>query len=104
MPYFETTIGSLTPVMHGFTVSLIMMAGALPSILAGQLADRFGQLYVVMAGAIVFTIGTALEAASLNLAMLLLGRAIAGAGQGLWLSNVSVLDLPFNLPSILTPI
>jgi MFS family permease len=90
MPYFATSIKVLSPVMHGFTVSLIMMTGALPSIFGGQLADRFGQLYVVMAGVITFTIGVLLEAASFNLPMLLVGRALAGAGQGLWLSNVSV--------------
>jgi predicted MFS family arabinose efflux permease len=43
-----------------------------------------------MAGVIIFTIGVVLEAASVNLAMLLVGRALAGTGQGLWLSNVSV--------------
>lgn len=90
MPYFAAIIGALSPVMHGFTVSLIMMTGALPSIFGGQLGDRFGQLYVVMAGVIIFTIGVVLEAASVNLAMLLVGRALAGTGQGLWLSNVSV--------------
>lgn len=90
MPYFAANIGALSPVMHGFTVSLIMMAGALPSVFGGQLADRFGQLYVVMAGVIIFAIGAVLEASSFNLAMLLVGRALAGAGQGLWLSNVSV--------------
>jgi MFS family permease len=90
MPYFAANIGALSPVMHGFTVSLIMMTGALPSIFGGQLGDRFGHLHVVMAGVIIFTIGVALEAASVNLAMLLVGRALAGTGQGLWLSNVSV--------------
>jgi hypothetical protein len=40
MPYFAANIGALSPVMHGFTVSLIMMTGALPSIFGGQLGDR----------------------------------------------------------------
>jgi MFS family permease len=90
MPHFENTIGNLSPVMRGFTVALIMMTAALPCIFSGQLADRFGQLTVVMAGALVFTIGVALEGGSSELAMFLVGRALAGIGEGLWLSNVSV--------------
>lgn len=90
MPHFENTIGNLSPVMRGFTVALIMMTAALPCIFSGQLADRFGQLTVVMAGALVFTVGVALEGGSSELAMFLVGRALAGIGEGLWLSNVSV--------------
>lgn len=90
MPYFENIIGSLSPVMRGFTVAFIMMTAAIPCIFSGQLADRFGQLSVVMAGALTFTIGVALEGASSKLAMFLVGRALAGIGEGLWLSNVSV--------------
>lgn len=69
-----------------------MMTGAIPGIFAGQLADRFGQLSVVCAGALVFTLGTAMEGESGKLGVFLAGRALAGLGEGLWLwlSNVSV--------------
>lgn len=90
MPYFEHTVGTLTPIMRGFAVSLLLLTGAIPAIFAGQLADQYGQLRVVMAGASVFTLGAVLQAACDGLTMLLIGRALAGLGEGLWLSNVSV--------------
>ncbi|KAH8808516.1 general substrate transporter [Xylogone sp. PMI_703] len=90
MPHFESTIGTLTPVLRGFTVALIMMTAALPGLFSGQLADHFGQLHVVMAGALTFTLGATLQGSSSKLAMFLVGRALAGIGEGLWLSNVSV--------------
>ena len=90
MPHFEVLIGTLTPVMRGFTVSLLLLTGATPAFFAGQLADQYGHLRVVIAGATVFTLGAILQAACGGLPMLLVGRALAGLGEGLWLSNVSV--------------
>lgn len=90
MPYFEKTFGVLSPFIRGFTVSLIMLTGAAPAFFAGRLADRFGRNAVVMVGALIFTLGATLQGAAYHLAMFLVGRALCGFGQGLWLSNVSV--------------
>jgi MFS family permease len=90
MPFFTTSIGELSPFLRGFTVSLIMLTGAFPSFFAGQLADRFGGLVIVAVGALVFTIGAVLEGAANTLVTFLVGRALCGIGEGLWLSNVSV--------------
>jgi len=90
MPFFEKDIGDLSPILRGFTVSLIMLTGAFPAMFAGRLADKFGHLRIIMGGAICFMIGTALEGAASKLAMFLVGRAVAGLGEGFWLTNVSV--------------
>jgi len=90
MPSFTYTFGVLSPSMRGFTVSFLMLMGAVPAFFAGQLADHYGHLRVVMAGALVFTLGAALEGGASKLAMFLVGRALAGLGEGLWLTNVSV--------------
>lgn len=90
MPFFQQDIGVLAPTMRGFTVSFIMLTAAMPSLFAGHLADRFGRVRIVMAGAIVFALGAALEAGSTALAMLLVGRALAGFGEGLYLGNLNV--------------
>ena len=90
MPAFEKTFGDLSPAMQGFTVSFVMLMGAVPAFFAGRLADRYGHVRVVMTGALVFTLGAVLQAAASWLPMLLIGRAFAGWGQGLWLTNVSV--------------
>lgn len=90
MQYFLDTFGKPTPLMRGFTVSIIMLTGAFPSFFAGQLADRYGYLVIVMAGALVFTLGAVLQGAAYHLPMFILGRAICGFGEGLWLSNIYV--------------
>lgn len=90
MPYFQDTIGVLSPTMRGLTVSFLLLAGAIPSLFAGLLADRFGHLRIVLSGALLFTVGAAMEAGATNLAMLLVGRGMVGAGEGLYLGNLNV--------------
>lgn len=90
MPTFLETFGHLSPSMRGFTVSLIMLTGSLPAVFAGQIADRLGRLRVIVAGALVFMFGAVLQAAASKLQMFLIGRALCGIGEGLWLSNVAV--------------
>ena len=90
MPQFAQVFGQLSPNMRGFTVSFLLLMGAVPAFFAGQLADKFGHLRVVLAGASVFCIGSALQAGAMDMPMLLVGRALAGLGEGLWLTNVSM--------------
>jgi MFS family permease len=90
MDEFKSTIGILSPSLQGFLVSSIMLTGAAPAIFAGQLADKLGRLKVVLLGALVFMIGTVIEASAPNLTALFIGRALCGFGEGLWMSTVSV--------------
>ncbi|KAK3297417.1 general substrate transporter [Chaetomium fimeti] len=90
MPTFQTSIAVLSPTMRGLTVSFLLFMGAIPSLLAGLLADKYGHVRIVLAGAVSFTIGAALEAASSDLAMLLVGRSLVGIGEGLYLGNLNV--------------
>lgn len=90
MSTFQSQIGVLTPTMRGLTVSLLLLAGAPASLFAGVLADKFGHLSITFVGAVIFTIGAALEAGAVNLAMLLVGRSLVGIGEGLYLGNMNV--------------
>ena len=90
MNTFESQIGVLSPTMRGLTVSLLLLAGAPASLFAGVLADKFGHLRITLAGAVFFTVGAALEAGAMNLAMLLVGRSLVGIGEGLYLGNMNV--------------
>jgi len=90
MPYFQKIYGVLSPTIRGFTVSFIMLTAAVPSLFAGHLADHYGRLNIVMAGALVFAAGSVLESGSSSLPMLLVGRALAGCGEGLYLGNLNV--------------
>lgn len=90
MSRFTQSIGPLSPSLLGFTVSLIMLTGAVPSVFAGQLADRFGRIKIILAGAVLLGIGTILQGTANGLPQFLVGRALAGLGEGVYLSNVSV--------------
>lgn len=90
MPSFQSTIAVLSPTMRGLVVSFLLLAGTIPSLFAGLLADRFGHLRVVLSGAIFFTIGATLEAGATNLPILLVGRGLVGIGEGLYLGNLNV--------------
>lgn len=87
MSSFEETCGTLTPIMRGFTVSLIMLTGAVPAVFAGQLSERYGYLMVIGAGALTQGTGSLLECVANGLPIFLVGRAFAGLGQGMMLSN-----------------
>ncbi|KAI1304370.1 general substrate transporter [Xylaria venustula] len=90
MPTFRHSIAALSPLTRGLTVSLLLLAGTFPSLFSGVLADKFGHLHIVLAGAISFTIGAAIEAGASNLATLLVGRTFVGIGEGLYLGNLNV--------------
>lgn len=90
MPQFEKTFGHLSPTLLGFTVSLIMLTGGIPSVFAGHLAEKYGRLRVIMAGTVLFIIGAVLQGSAPSLVPFLIGRAIGGFGEGVYLSNVGV--------------
>jgi MFS family permease len=90
MKQFEKSIGHLSPGLLGFTVSLIMLTGAIPSVFAGHLADRYGRLRIIMVGTIFFVIGALLQGVAHNLVLFLIGRALGGFGEGVFLSNIAV--------------
>ena len=72
------------------TSLLPRLTGAAPSLFAGQLADKWGRLGVSFVGALAFLVGVLLQIATQSLPVFLVGRAIAGFGQGLWLPNIIV--------------
>ncbi|KAF8866998.1 general substrate transporter [Acephala macrosclerotiorum] len=52
------------------------------AIIAGDLADHIGRRWTIISGSITFSVGCILETASTTLAVMVVGRLIAGAGVG----------------------
>ncbi|KAH9889585.1 general substrate transporter [Xylariomycetidae sp. FL2044] len=90
MPQFTASVGDLSATMLGITVSMIMLTGTLPSLFAGQLADKFGRLWAIAPGALLFGAGSLLQGTAYSLPHFIVGRAVGGVGQGIFLSNISV--------------
>ncbi|PMD17520.1 general substrate transporter [Hyaloscypha hepaticicola] len=52
------------------------------ALIAGDIADRIGRRWTIISGCLTFTVGCILETASTTLAVMVVGRLIAGAGVG----------------------
>ena len=90
MPGFTAYFGNFSELVHGLVVSSILLPAAFSSFFAGHLADKVGRLNATMIGAVIFACGAGLEAGAVHIAMLIVGRAIAGVGEGFFLSTVVV--------------
>lgn len=90
MDSFQTTFGVLSSSVHGIVVSAILIGGMISGVFAGNLADIYGRIQTIVAGAIIFGIGATLECAAPKLGMFIAGRVIAGLGEGLFLGTLVV--------------
>lgn len=60
-------------------------------VLAGTVSDRLSRKYTISLGSAIFAVGSAISAASkTSLGVLILGRCIAGTGEGLFLGCLGV--------------
>jgi MFS family permease len=90
MPQFTSSFGQLSSTVHGLVVSAILIPAAISSFFGGHLANSVGRTRGVAIGAFIFGLGASIEAASVRLAMLVVGRAVKGVGEGLFLSTCVV--------------
>ena len=90
MPTFVDYFGHLSSTLHGIVVSSVLLSATVASLFAGTLSDTMGRTRAIAIGALVFTVGAALEAGATNLGMLILGRLVVGAGEGFYLSTLVV--------------
>ena len=98
MAQFDSYFGKLSPTIHGLLVSSILIPASVTSFFAGTVADRLGRVGTIFVGGFLFSLGTALEAAAQNLAMLFVGRCVTGVGEGLFLSTLIVYIIEISPP------
>ncbi|KAK9464622.1 general substrate transporter [Lipomyces arxii] len=86
--------------LQGWVVSIMQLGACLGSIVNSPIADRFSRRYSIVIACAVFLVGSILQAAAINTAMLFTGRFISGLGLGqismgvpLWIGEIS----PSNL-------
>ncbi|CAG7854469.1 SubName: Full=Related to sugar transporter {ECO:0000313/EMBL:CCA69766.1} [Serendipita indica DSM 11827] len=76
------------------------MAAALTSAASGSVSDRLSRKRTIMIGAIIGAVGCFVEAAAIKLWMLILGRILAGAGEGLFINTISVYLVEISPPAV----
>lgn len=90
MPQFKSAFDPISPTMHGFIVSSILITASIASLVAGPLSDKISRTRTFALGGLIFGIGSIIECASLSLTMLIIGRCITGIGEGFFLSTITV--------------
>ena len=90
MKSYITTFGTLSATLHGLLVSSILIPAAISSSFAGRVADGLGRPKSIGIGALIFGFGAAIEAGAVGIAMFVVGRIIAGVGEGLYLGTLVV--------------
>ena len=90
MKSYISDFGSLSATMHGLVVSAILIPAAISSSFAGRVADVLGRPKSIAIGALIFGLGAALEAGAVSIAMFVVGRIVAGIGEGLYLGTLVV--------------
>ncbi|KAK3376797.1 major facilitator superfamily domain-containing protein [Lasiosphaeria ovina] len=90
MDEFRNYVGNTSPIVHGLIVSSILIPAAISSFFAGRLADALGRRTGIAIGSLIFAVGATLEAASVHIAMFIVGRVVEGVGEGLYLGTLVV--------------
>lgn len=88
---FSSNGSSLSPTIQGLIISTILLTASIASVVSGPIADRISRTRTTALGAAVFAAGSAITcSASNSLAQIFVGRCIAGVGEGLFTSALTV--------------
>lgn len=90
MPQFLDLFAPISPVMEGLIVSSILIPASIFSLLAGPLSDRISRTRTFALGGAVSVVGNVIACSASSLPQLFVGRCIAGAGEGLFVSTITV--------------
>ncbi|RJE18102.1 MFS sugar transporter [Aspergillus sclerotialis] len=96
LSFFNTT---QTSAIVGAINSTFSGGAAIGSLQGGLTMDRFGRKFTIQLGALICLIGAILQASAMNLAMILIGRILAGWAVGLMSMSVPVYQAECAHPS-----
>ncbi|KAF2870897.1 sugar carrier protein A [Massariosphaeria phaeospora] len=97
LSFFKTTLTSPT---IGAINSTFSGGAFFGSLMGGLTMDRFGRRWTIMIGAIINLVGAALQASAQSLAMILVGRILAGWAVGLLSMSVPIYQAECAHPKI----
>ena len=77
---YATELEGVTPLLIGLAIGIYGLTQALLQIPFGWLSDRIGRKPVIVAGLLIFAVGSVIAAMADSVVMVIIGRAIQGAG------------------------
>ncbi|KIY66042.1 general substrate transporter [Cylindrobasidium torrendii FP15055 ss-10] len=99
MPQFEERFGKISPGVQGVLVSSILITASFSSFFSGPLSQRISRTFTISLGALLFAIGRAVAASGMTLAQFFVGRALAGLGEGVFMSSITVYVMEISPPT-----
>jgi len=96
--YFKDYFNQPTSAELGTMVAILEVGAFVSSLLVGKIGDILGRRKTILYGAMIFIIGGALQTFANGMAMMLLGRIIAGLGVGTLSTIVPVYQSEISPP------
>ncbi|MEJ2248373.1 MAG: sugar porter family MFS transporter [Candidatus Lokiarchaeota archaeon] len=80
--YIDTEF-ALSPFMHEFTVSAVLIGAVIGALIGGSLADHYGRREMIIIAAIIFAGGAIGTSLTPNIIILIIGRIVVGIAIGM---------------------
>ncbi|KAJ3864547.1 general substrate transporter [Lentinula novae-zelandiae] len=90
MTQFNESGFMLSPTLQGVVVAMILITSTISGVCSGILADKISRIFTMSLGAAIFCAGSVIECVSPDLVCILVGRGIAGVGEGFFLPIIAV--------------
>ncbi|KAG1749884.1 general substrate transporter [Suillus paluster] len=98
-PYFKQFFNSPGPIEVGTMVAVLELGALATSIAAGRIGDVIGRKGTLFIGAIVFTVGGAVQTFTTGFYVMIIGRVISGCGVGLLSTIVPIYQSEISPPN-----
>ncbi|KAG2075007.1 general substrate transporter [Suillus decipiens] len=98
-PYFKQFFNTPGPIEVGTMVAVLELGALATSIAAGRVGDIIGRKGTLLTGAIVFTIGGAIQTFTTGFYVMIVGRVISGCGVGLLSTIVPIYQSEISPPN-----
>lgn len=80
--HFRDYFDQPSPATIGTAVAILEIGAFISSLLVGRVGDLIGRRRTILYGSMVFFVGGAIQTAATGMAMMMVGRIIAGLGVG----------------------
>jgi len=98
-PHFRAFFNSPGPIEIGTMVAVLEVGAFVTSIAAGRIGDTIGRKGTLFIGAVVFTLGGAVQTFTLGFWTMIVGRVISGFGVGLLSTIVPIYQSEISPPN-----
>lgn len=96
--YFMDYFDQPSKAQIGTMVAILEVGAFISSLIVGRIGDIIGRRKTMLYGSIIFFIGGALQTFALNMAMMMMGRIVAGLGVGMLSTIVPVYQSEISPP------